>query len=55
MQDNSLHEECGVAGVISSSDAARLIYLSLYALQHRGQEACGLVTLESKKILVVSV
>lgn len=38
-----LREECGVAGVIGSNDAANLIYLSLYALQHRGQEAAGIV------------
>lgn len=39
-----LREECGVAGVIGSQDTANLIYLSLYALQHRGQEAAGIVT-----------
>ncbi len=39
-----MHEECGVAAVYGHEDAARLIYLSLYALQHRGQEAAGIVT-----------
>jgi amidophosphoribosyltransferase len=39
-----MHEECGVAGVFQSPDAARLTYLMLYALQHRGQEAAGIVT-----------
>lgn len=43
-----LKEECGVAGVIGDSEAANLIYLSLYALQHRGQEACGIVTFEGE-------
>ena len=40
----SLKEECGVAGVFNHSEAANLIYLSLYALQHRGQEASGIVS-----------
>lgn len=39
-----MHEECGVAGVFGTPDAARLTYLMLYALQHRGQEAAGIVT-----------
>ena len=47
MNNNGLNEECGVCGVIGNLDAARLIYLSLYALQHRGQEACGIMTLEN--------
>lgn len=42
-----LNEECGVMGVIGDSDASNLIYLGLYALQHRGQEACGIVTLDN--------
>ncbi len=41
----SLREECGVFGVISSetADVAALAYYGLYALQHRGQESCGIV------------
>jgi amidophosphoribosyltransferase len=39
------HEECGVVGVMGDPEAANLIYLSLYALQHRGQEAAGIVTI----------
>ena len=39
-------EECGVVGVLGDPEAANLIYLSLYALQHRGQEASGIVTLD---------
>lgn len=41
-------EECGVVGVVGDSEAANLIYLSLYALQHRGQEAAGIVTLNKE-------
>ncbi|MBO4819274.1 MAG: amidophosphoribosyltransferase [Firmicutes bacterium] len=41
----SLHEECGVFGVFSTRpvDAAGISYYGLYALQHRGQESCGIV------------
>ena len=41
----SLHEECGVFGVIAPEpcDAAGICYYGLYALQHRGQESCGIV------------
>lgn len=41
----SLHEECGVFGVISpqAADVAGMAYYGLYALQHRGQESCGMV------------
>ncbi len=41
----SIHEECGVFGVIApaAEDVARICYYGLYALQHRGQESCGIV------------
>lgn len=41
----AIHEECGVFGVFSknSVDVASLTYYGLYALQHRGQESCGIV------------
>lgn len=41
----SIHEECGVFGIISPQreDVAGLAYYGLYALQHRGQESCGIV------------
>lgn len=42
--DDKLHEECGVFGVYGTNDAAALTALGLHALQHRGQEACGIVT-----------
>jgi amidophosphoribosyltransferase len=38
------HEECGIFGITGNHDAARLTYLGLYALQHRGQESAGIVT-----------
>ena len=43
---DKLNEECGVVGVLGDPEAANLIYLSLYALQHRGQEASGIVTID---------
>ena len=41
----SIHEECGVFGVFSKTpiDVANITYYGLYALQHRGQESCGMV------------
>lgn len=41
----SLHEECGVFGAIAprTMDVAGIVYYGLYALQHRGQESCGMV------------
>ena len=42
---SSLHEECGVFGVFSSKPdtVADMTYYGLYALQHRGQESCGII------------
>lgn len=42
---SNIHEECGVFGVYSPEtyDVARMTYYGLYALQHRGQESCGIV------------
>ena len=42
--DDRLREECGVFGVFGAADAAALTTLGLHALQHRGQEAAGIVT-----------
>ncbi|EAR49771.1 amidophosphoribosyltransferase [Oceanicola granulosus HTCC2516] len=43
-EGDTLHEECGVFGVIGVTDAANFVALGLHALQHRGQEAGGIVT-----------
>ncbi len=40
-------EACGVAGVWNAGEASKLVYLMLYALQHRGQEGAGIVSLEN--------
>lgn len=47
--DDKLHEECGVFGIYGSEDAATLTALGLHALQHRGQEACGIVTFDGEQ------
>mgnify|MGYP001307591200 CR=1 FL=1 len=39
-----LNEECGVFGISNVKDASALAALGLHSLQHRGQEACGIVT-----------
>lgn len=41
---NKLNEECGVFAVFNHPNAAELTYYGLHSLQHRGQEACGIVT-----------
>jgi amidophosphoribosyltransferase len=42
--DDKPREHCGVFGIYGHPEAARLTYFGLYALQHRGQESCGIVT-----------
>ena len=44
-----LKEECGVFGISNSSDSSALTALGLHALQHRGQEGCGIVSFDGKK------
>ena len=42
LQFDKLHEECGVVAIYGHPEASKLAYLSLYALQHRGQESAGI-------------
>lgn len=44
--DDKLHEECGIFGIIGSESATALTALGLHALQHRGQEAVGIVSFD---------
>ena len=44
-----LREECGVFGIFGHPDAAAITALGLHALQHRGQEACGIVSFDGKR------
>ena len=46
--DPKLKEECGVFGISNTNDASALTALGLHALQHRGQEGCGIVTFDGK-------
>ncbi|PLX98318.1 MAG: amidophosphoribosyltransferase [Desulfuromonas sp.] len=43
-------DECGVFGIFGHPEAANLAYLGLYALQHRGQESCGIVASDGNKL-----
>lgn len=45
--DDKPREECGVVGIYGDSEASRLCYLALHALQHRGQEGAGIVTVQN--------
>ena len=45
---DKLREECGIFGVIGAKDAAAMTALGLHALQHRGQEAVGIVSFDGK-------
>ncbi len=45
---DKLNEECGVFGISNHEDAAALVALGLHALQHRGQEGCGIVSFDGK-------
>jgi amidophosphoribosyltransferase len=49
---DKFHDECGVVGIYGHPDAANLAYLSLYAMQHRGQESAGIVSWNGTRLLV---
>ncbi|HCO56488.1 MAG TPA: amidophosphoribosyltransferase, partial [Pelagibacterium sp.] len=49
MDGDTLREECGVFGILGHNDAAALTALGLHALQHRGQEAAGIVSFDGKR------
>lgn len=52
MTPDKLKEECGVFGVYGHPEAARMTYLGLYALQHRGQESAGICASDGGKLHV---
>ncbi len=45
---DKLREECGIFGISNHEDASTLVALGLHALQHRGQEGCGIVSFDGK-------
>jgi len=49
LDGDKLREECGIFGVIGAEHAVAVTALGLHALQHRGQEACGIVTYDGKE------
>ena len=50
---DKFREECGVFGIFGHSEAAKLTYLGLYSLQHRGQESAGMATADGTRIRAV--
>jgi amidophosphoribosyltransferase len=48
--DDHFHDHCGVVGVYGHEEAAKLVYLGLYALQHRGQESAGIVSTDGREL-----
>jgi amidophosphoribosyltransferase len=47
---DKFHEECGVFGIFGHGEASTLTQLGLFALQHRGQEACGIVSSDGESL-----
>ena len=45
---DKLREECGIFGITNHEDASAMVALGLHALQHRGQEGCGIVSYDGK-------
>ncbi len=45
-------EECGIVGVFGHPEAAKMVYLGLYALQHRGQESAGIVSSDGHELKI---
>ena len=52
LDDDKLHDECGLFGVFDHPEAANLAYLGLYALQHRGQESAGIAATDGPTLHV---
>ena len=50
MSLDKLKEECGIFGIVSHPEAARMAYLGIRALQHRGQESAGIVSSDRQKL-----
>ena len=50
VDDDHFHDHCAVCGVYGHPEAAKLAYLSLYALQHRGQESAGIVSSDGQRL-----
>lgn len=53
LDDDKLHEECGVFGIFGTPDAAALTALGLHALQHRGQEGAGICSFDGENFNII--
>ena len=49
---DKFHEECGVVAIYGHPEASKLAYLSLYSMQHRGQESAGICTSDGKEVYI---
>ena len=52
LDEDRFHDECGVFGVFGNDEAAKLTYLGIYALQHRGQESAGIASTDGMDVRV---
>jgi amidophosphoribosyltransferase len=52
IDDDHFHDHCGVFGIFGHPEAAKMAYLGLYALQHRGQESAGIASTDGTDIHV---
>ncbi|MGB8524993.1 MAG: amidophosphoribosyltransferase [Candidatus Acidiferrales bacterium] len=52
IDDDHFHDHCGVFGIFGHPEAAKMAYLGLYALQHRGQESAGIASTDGANIHV---
>ncbi len=52
VDDDHFHDQCGLFGIFGHPDAARIAYLGLYALQHRGQESAGIAATDGTRLRV---
>src|ERR1035437_167406 len=50
IENDRFHDHCGVCGVFGHPEAAKMAYLGLYALQHRGQESAGIVSSDGHEL-----
>jgi amidophosphoribosyltransferase len=53
IEDDHFHDHCGIVGVYGHPEAAKLAYLGLYALQHRGQESAGIASTQGQRLELV--
>jgi amidophosphoribosyltransferase len=51
IMSDKFHDECAVMGIFGHPEASNMVYLGLYALQHRGQESCGIVSSDGKGLI----